>query len=67
MQVQVARSSLFTAQVVARDMIAAGREKEIEEIRKFISSIVPDLKAEPLLAESPEKQVQSTENSDSQA
>ncbi len=42
-QIQVARSSLFTAQVVARDMIAAGREKEVEEIRNSISSIVPDV------------------------
>ena len=32
-QIQVARSSLFTAQAVACDMIAAGREKEVEEIR----------------------------------
>ena len=32
-QIQVARSSLFTAQAIARDLIAAGREKEIEEIR----------------------------------
>ena len=42
-QIQVARSSLFTAQAVARDMIAGGREKEIEEIRNFISTIVPDI------------------------
>ena len=66
-QIQVARSSLFTAQAVARDMIAAGREKEIEEIRNSISSIVPDLKAEPLPTESLEKQVQGTEDNDSQA
>ena len=65
-QIQVARSSLFTAQAVARDMIAAGREKEIDEIRNSISSIVPDLKAEPLPAGSPEKQFQGTEDSDSQ-
>ena len=42
-QIQVARSSLFTAQAVARDMIAAGREKEVEEIHNSISSIVPDV------------------------
>ena len=40
-QIQV---SLFTAQAVARDMIAAGREKEIEEIRNLIPTIVPDVK-----------------------
>ena len=41
-QIQVARSSLFTAQAIARDMIAAGREKEIEEIRRDISWMVPE-------------------------
>ncbi len=46
-QIQVARSSLFTAQAVARDMIAAGREEEIEEIRRDISRIAPDLPEEP--------------------
>ena len=46
-QIQVARSSLFTAQAVARDMIAAGREKEIAEIRDSISTIVPDPDAPP--------------------
>ena len=46
-QIQVARSSLFTAQAIARDMIAAGREKEIEEIRSLISTIVPDIDEKP--------------------
>ena len=41
-QIQVARSSLFTAQAVARDLAAEGREEEIEEIREFISTIVPE-------------------------
>jgi len=41
-EVHVARASLFTAQVLARDLIAQGRENEIQEIRKFISTIVPD-------------------------
>ena len=42
-QIQIARSSLFTAQAIARDMIAAGREGEVEEIRNLISAIVPDI------------------------
>ena len=50
-QIQVARSSLFTAQAIARDMIAAGREKEIEEIRNSISSIVPDIDEKPPTSE----------------
>ena len=41
-EIRVARASLFTAQAVARDLIAAGREKEVQEIREFISTIVPD-------------------------
>ena len=40
---RVARASLFTAQAIALDLIAAGREKEVQEIREFISTIVPDI------------------------
>ena len=41
-QVRVARASLFAAQAIARDLIADGRGTEVEEIRDFISTIVPD-------------------------
>ena len=41
-EIRVARASLFTAQVFARDLIAAGREAEVQEIREYISTIVPD-------------------------
>lgn len=41
-EIRVARSSLFTAQSIARGLIAAGKEKEIQEIREFISTIVPE-------------------------
>lgn len=41
-KVRVARASLFAAQVLARDLIAEGREQEIQEIREFISTIMPD-------------------------
>lgn len=44
-EIRVARASLFTAQAIARDLIATGREKEFEEIRSFISTIVPDLRS----------------------
>ena len=37
------RSCMFTAQATARDMIAAGREDEVEEIRRDISMIAPEL------------------------
>ena len=41
-EMRVARAALFTAQAIALDLIAAGREKEVQEIRDFISTIVPD-------------------------
>ena len=41
-EIRVVRSSLFTAQAIARDMVAAGRKDEVEEIRAFISTIVPE-------------------------
>ena len=45
-EMRVARASLFTAQAIALDLIAAGRENEVQEIRDFISTIVPDVEAE---------------------
>ena len=41
-EMRVARASLFTAQAIARGLIADGREQEVREIRDFISTIVPD-------------------------
>ena len=46
-EMRVARASLFAAQALARRMIADGREQEVQEIRTFISGIVPDPDAEP--------------------
>lgn len=39
--------SLFAAQRIARDLIAAGREREVDEIREFISTIMRDVGNEP--------------------
>ena len=41
-ETQVARASLFAAQVLARDLILSGREQEVSEIRDFISAVVPN-------------------------
>ena len=41
-EIRVARASLFSAQALARGLIADGREQEVQEIRSFISTIVPD-------------------------
>ena len=46
-EMRVARAALFTAQAIALDLIAAGRENEVQEIRDFISTIVPDPDATP--------------------
>ena len=46
-EIRVARASLFAAQAIARDLIADGREKDVEEIRAFISTIVPDPDVKP--------------------
>ena len=43
LEIQLLRSTLFTAQAMARDMIAKGRKEEIEEIRREISRIAPQL------------------------
>ena len=42
LEIQLLRSSMFTAQAIARDMIAAGREEEVEEIRRKISEAAPE-------------------------
>ena len=41
-QIRVARSSLFAAQAIARDMKKAGRQQEIDEILEYAALIVPD-------------------------
>ena len=51
-EIKVARASLFAAQALARGLIADGREEEVQEIREFISGIVPDPDARGL-AETP--------------
>ena len=43
LEIRLLRSTLFTAEATARKMIAEGREKEVEEIRREISKIAPDL------------------------
>ena len=52
-EIKVAKASLFAAQAIARDLIAAGREQDVQEIREFISSIAPDPHTNPPGVESP--------------
>ena len=45
-EIYLLRSAMFTAQAMARDMAAAGRGGEIEEIARNISKIAPELPPE---------------------
>ncbi len=47
LDIQVAKAALFAAQVLRRDLIAAGRKDEVEEILKFVSTLVPESAANP--------------------
>ena len=42
LEIRLLRSCMFTAQAIARDMIAAGRGEEVEAIRRAISRLAPD-------------------------
>ena len=41
LEILMLRSCVCTAQAIARDMIAAGRENEIKEIERAISTVAP--------------------------
>ena len=45
LEIRLLRSTLFTAEATARNMIAEGREDEVEEIRRKITNIAPALPA----------------------
>ena len=66
-EMRVARAALFTAQATALDLIAAGREKEVQEIRDFISTIVPDPAPAPLQVDHAGEKTGSTEDQDAEA
>ena len=51
-EIRLLRSSMFTAQAISRDMIAAGRGDEVQDIRRDISAVVPEPSAD-LLAVAP--------------
>ena len=45
-EIHLLRSAMFTAQAMARDMAAAGRGEEIEEIARNIFRVAPELPPE---------------------
>ena len=53
LELQLLRSAMFAAQALARDMIADGRDEEVEQIRRSISEIVPDLTEDSARVEPP--------------
>ncbi|MDD9981884.1 MAG: hypothetical protein OXU81_11100 [Gammaproteobacteria bacterium] len=61
-EIQLLRSALFAAQALARDMIAAGRDDEVEQIRRSISEIVPDLTEDSAGVEPPRPDMASSSN-----
>ena len=42
-EIRMYRSCLFTAQVLARDFVASDREEELEQIRRDVSKLAPEL------------------------
>ena len=60
-EIRVARASLFAAQALARGLIADGRDHEVQEIREFISRIVPDVEVDHCSSTPPAHQAESTE------
>ena len=48
LDIQVAKAALFAAQALRRDLIADGRMDEVEEILRFVSSLVPESATNPL-------------------
>jgi len=60
-EIRVARASLFAAQALARSLIADGRDSEVQEIRDFISRIVPDPDANEATQNTSAAQIHSTD------
>ena len=50
-QVRVARASLFTAQAIALDMIAAGRKKQVDQVLDYVATVVPGAAPGPSVEE----------------
>jgi hypothetical protein len=52
LEIPLLRSCIFRAQAVACDMITAGRQGEVEKIRRNISAVIPELPAETIKPDS---------------
>ena len=47
-EIHLLRSAMFAAQAIARNMKAAGRDDEIEDIARNISQVAPELPEQPV-------------------
>ena len=47
--IRSARASIFTAQAIALDLIAAGRQKRVDQLLEHAASIVSGVASEPLV------------------
>ena len=45
-EIHLLQSPIFAAQAILRDMVRAGREEEIEQIRRNITAVSPELPKE---------------------
>ena len=61
-EVRMLHSRLFTAQAIARDMIAAGREDKLEKICRDVSRMAPELPGEA--TKPAQARVESSDSSD---
>ncbi|MDD9992058.1 MAG: hypothetical protein OXP75_09655, partial [Rhodospirillales bacterium] len=50
-QIQVARASIFAAQAIALDMIAAGRQKRVDQLLEHAAIVVPGVAPDPIVDE----------------
>ena len=46
-EIRMYRASLFTAQVLARELVDTGGEEKLAEIRRHVSQMAPDLPRKP--------------------
>ena len=48
-EIRMYRASLFSAQVLARELIDTGQEEKLAEIRRHVSQIAPELPKKPVV------------------
>ena len=62
-EIRMYRASLFTAQVLARELVDTGREEKLAEIRRHVSQMAPELPGKPATPQLLETDPQDTDGS----